>query len=147
MKNEELIVRDYRDEDFPEIDQLWSDTGMGSAARGDDMDTIRRTLEKGGRLLVLENNNTAEIIGTSWLTQDGRRIYIHHFGIAPQHQGNGHAWPLLRASLDYAKSTGLQIKLEVHRDNQKAVNLYRKAGFHYLGDYDVYIIRDYKDLD
>jgi ribosomal protein S18 acetylase RimI-like enzyme len=36
----------------------------------------------------------------------------------------------------------MHIKLEVHKDNVKALGLYKKAGFGYLGDYHVYIIRD-----
>lgn len=146
MKNKDLVIRDYRDADFPAIDQLWTDTGMGGAARADDRDAIRRTLSQGGRLFILEDTQSKKIIGTSWLTQDGRRIYLHHFGISPAHQGNGYARMLLDASLKHAKSTGLQIKLEVHSGNEKAVRLYQKAGFKYLGDYDVYIIRNYESI-
>jgi len=32
--------------------------------------------------------------------------------------------------------------LEVHRTNEGAVTLYRKAGFETIGDYEVYIIGD-----
>jgi ribosomal protein S18 acetylase RimI-like enzyme len=82
------------------------------------------------------------IIGTSWLTVDGRRTYIHHFGIHTEYQGNGLSKMLLDASLKLAKSLGMQVKLEVHKENAKAIGLYKKAGFNYLGDYLVYIIRD-----
>jgi len=41
-----------------------------------------------------------------------------------------------------ARNKGLQVKLEVHRTNRKAINLYKSEGFQYLGDFDVYIIRD-----
>lgn len=146
MKSKDLVIRDYRDADFPEIDQLWTDTGMGGAARADDGDAIRRTLSQGGRLFVLEETRSKKIIGTSWLTRDGRRIYLHHFCISPAHQGNGFARSLLDASLQFAESTGLQIKLEVHKSNEKAIRLYQKAGFKYLGDYLVYIIRDYESI-
>jgi ribosomal protein S18 acetylase RimI-like enzyme len=147
MKNNTLIIRAYRDEDFPAIDQLWSETGMGGKIRGDDRETIRNTLLQGGRLFVLVDRETGEVIGTSWLTVDGRRIYLHHFGIKPVYQGKGYSRQLLEASLDFARSTGLQIKLEVHKVNERAVRLYEKAGFSYLGDYLVYIIRDYKDIE
>ena len=147
MENNKLIIRAYRDEDFPAIDQLWNETGMGGKIRGDDRETIRATLLQGGRLFVLEDRETSEVIGTSWLTLDGRRIYLHHFGIKPVHQGKGYSNLLLNASLDFAKSTGLQLKLEVHRDNERAVALYEKAGFKYLGDYLVYIIRNYSDIE
>ncbi len=87
------------------------------------------------------------IIGTSWITFDGRRLYLHHFAIAPARQGRGLAWPLLRESLRVARQMGYQVKLEVHRSNMIATALYKKAGFQYLGDYDVYIIRDIQSIE
>lgn len=139
-----LNVREYLQDDFNAINQLWKDTDMGGSMRGDNEETIERTIKAGGKLFVLENPLSHEIIGTSWLSHDQRRIYIHHFGIKPAFQGKGYAHLLMKASMDFAQSTGMQIKLEVHKDNFKAVQLYKKWGFNYLGDYDVYIIRDYK---
>jgi ribosomal protein S18 acetylase RimI-like enzyme len=49
---------------------------------------------------------------------------------------------LLDESLKFVKKKGFQVKLEVQKTNTKAINLYKKAGFEYLGDYDVYIIRN-----
>lgn len=138
-----LRVRDYVDGDFERINQLWIETGMGGAVRGDDAKIINKTLKSGAKLFVLENMSTSEIIGTSWLTHDERRIYMHHFGIKPAYQGKGYAHYLMKFSMDFARSTGLQIKLEVHHENTKAIQLYKKWGFNYLGDYDVYIIRNY----
>ena len=142
-----LQTRDYKPEDSTEVNKLWNDTGMGGAERGDNNKVIEKTLQIGGKLLILENNLTGEIVGTSWLTTDGRRIYLHHFGIKPKYQGNGYSKILLKSSLDFARSTGKQIKLEVHRNLLRATELYKKAGFKYLGDYDVYIIRDYQSLN
>jgi ribosomal protein S18 acetylase RimI-like enzyme len=141
-----IFVRDYSQGDFKEINQLWKDTGMGGSARGDHEETIERTLRSGGKLFILENSLTKEIIGTSWLTHDHRRIYMHHFGIKPAYQGKGFARILLKSSIDFAKKSGMQIKLEVHRDNLKAIQMYKKSGFNYLGDYEVYIIRDYNAI-
>ncbi len=141
-----LRTRDYRPDDFEAVEALWNATGMGGAVRGDDHPVIQKTIRQGGKLVILENENTGEIIGTSWLSQDGRRIYLHHFGIKPEYQGRGYSKLLLKSSLDFAKQTGLQIKLEVHEDNKVARDLYIKAGFKYLGDYDVYIIRNYDNL-
>jgi len=39
-----------------------------------------------------------------------------------------------------------QVTLEVHKSNEPAVNLYKMFGFKYLGDYDIYIIRDVSKL-
>jgi ribosomal protein S18 acetylase RimI-like enzyme len=135
-------VRDYRSGDFAEIADLWALTGVGGTHRGDNAEVIENTLRHGAKLWILIENSNQSMIGTSWLTHDHRRIYLHHFCIHPDYQGRKLAWNLLEPSLLYAKEKGMQIKLEVHRDNLSAVQLYLKAGFKYLGDYDVYIIRD-----
>lgn len=136
-------IRPYKTGDFEQIQLLWEETGLGNKQRGDNAEIIEKTIAAGGELFILENTSNNEIIGTSWLTNDHRRIYLHHFGIKPAYQGKGLSKPLLEKSLEWAKNTQLQIKLEVHIDNKKAIQLYEKFGFKRLGDYDVYIIRKY----
>jgi ribosomal protein S18 acetylase RimI-like enzyme len=136
------FIREYSDKDYSELNRLWESLGLGGAHRGDDKQIIRRTIKMGGQMLLLIDNDLNAIVGCSWLTVDGRRTYLHHFGIHADYQGNGLSKILLDASLKLARSYGMQIKLEVHKDNVKALNLYKKAGFVYLGDYLVYIIRD-----
>lgn len=138
-----MRVRPYLKGDFPGIMELWTSTGLSSPERGDDEKTIERSIAMGGTLLVLSDEEAGGAIrGTSWLTFDGRRLHLHHFGITPDYQGRGLSGELLGESLKFVKLKGYQVKLEVHRTNEIAIKLYKKAGFRYLGDYDVYIIRD-----
>lgn len=134
--------RDFHDGDFPAVQALWEATGMGGAQRADDLPVVRRTLDLGGRLLVLEEVPGGALAGTAWITQDGRRSYLHHFGIRPDLQGRGLGRLLLDAVLEAARQLGLQLKLEVGQDNPRAQELYRRNGFQRLGDYEVLIIRD-----
>jgi len=116
---------------------------MATPGRGDSADVIDRTLRIAkARLFVLEEKDGERIVGTSWITCDGRRLLLHHFAVAPDLQGRGLSKILLKASLDQARAAGLQMKLEVARNNTRAVELYKKAGFESLGDYEVYILRD-----
>jgi len=142
----DFIIREYRNDDFEGISKFWEITGMGSPERGDNRQTIDTTINLGGTLLVMEEKNTGKISGTCWMTFDGRRILLHHFGILPEYQGNGLSKILLKESLQFVKKRGLQVKLEVHSTNQKAINLYKKFGFKHLGEYNVYIIRDIMNL-
>jgi [ribosomal protein S18]-alanine N-acetyltransferase len=137
-----LIIREYRKGDFDGISNLWTLTGMGNQIRGDDENTIENSIKLGGKLFILEDKISGIIIGTSWMTFDGRRIHLHHFGILPEYQGHGYSKVLLGKSLEFVKENGCQVKLEVHRNNKKAIGLYEKAGFVSLGDYEIYIIRD-----
>lgn len=138
----DFLIRHYREEDYDEIVRFWEVTDMGNPERGDSRNIINRTIEIGGCLLVMEAKSTGQICGTSWMTTDGRRILLHHFGILPEYQGNGLSKILLKKSLHFVKEKGLQVKLEVHSTNLKAINLYKKSGFVHLGEYNVYIIRD-----
>ncbi len=141
-KNEDYIIRDFKQRDFPMVEKIWAETDLGGKERGDSLNIIFDTIKSGGRLLVMENNKSKDIIGTSWLTVDGRRMHMHHFGIKPSFQKQGLAKLLLKESLKFAGETRLQIKIEVHKSNIHALNLYQKYGFKQLGDYEVLIIRN-----
>jgi ribosomal protein S18 acetylase RimI-like enzyme len=136
------FIRKYCESDYPELILLWETLDLGGAHRGDNEQIIMRTIQMGGQLLLMISSLTGKIVGSSWITVDGRRTYLHHFGIHSDFQGQGLAVKLLDASLALAKTFGMQIKLEVHKNNVKALGLYKKAGFTYLGDYYVFIIRD-----
>lgn len=144
--DDKFQIRDFRESDYDEIVQFWELTGLGNPERGDTFKTIRDTVRMGGKMLVMEEKSTGKICGTSWMTFDGRRIFLHHFGILPKLQGKGLAKTLLTASLQYIRKKGYQAKLEVHTNNSKAINLYKKFGFKLLDGYDVYILRDISQI-
>jgi len=141
----EIICREYSPDDFSQIMKLWEELELASPKRGDTQETIEKTLLWGGKFFVLSTEN--KIIGTSWITNDSRRLYLHHFGIKKEFQGQKLAWYLIKASLEYSKKLNMQIKLEVHKNNIIATQLYKKAGFERLGDYDVYIIRNPQNIE
>ncbi len=140
------IVRDFKDDDYQGVMQVWIKTGLTRPERGDNLQIIKQTLRQGGKLFILEDSTKGQIVGTSWITNDGRRLHLQYFGILPQYQGQGLSHYLMIESLRFARETGLQIKLEVHRDNTVAKNLYIKWGFKHLGPYEIYILRDIENI-
>lgn len=141
-----IVIRDYTPKDYCAIQILWEEVGLGSAQRGDVQQIIEQSIAMGGRLL-LAVLPSGEIIGTSWMTFDGRRLHLHHFGVSIAYQRMGVGDKLTVESLRFAKQKGFQIKLEVHKTNTAAIGLYKKHGFQFLGDYDVYIIRDIQSIN
>lgn len=138
---EEISIRDFELQDFDGLSELWSLTNLGNPQRGDNLDIIMQSISMGGKMLVAANADD-KVIGTSWMTFDGRRIHLHHFGVHPDYQRKGIGKLLVKESLQFVKQKGYQVKLEVHQSNIAAINLYKQFGFTFLGDYDVYIIRD-----
>lgn len=110
MAENNYHVRDFCTKDLPDLEFLWKETGMGETERGDNLEVIERTIEGGGKLLVLIVDE--KLVGCSWMTQDGRRMYLHHFSILPDFQGLGLSHMLMNTSLEWMREVGLQIKLE-----------------------------------
>ncbi len=136
------LVREFVPEDYGQVAFVWKETKLSRPERADNLETIMRTIDHGGIFYVLEDLDTKKIIGTSWITNDGRRLHLQYFGILPEYQGRKLSHYLLEHSLDFARQTGLQIKLEVHKTNIIAKNLYEKWGFKKLDGYEIYILRD-----
>lgn len=141
----DYLIKEYVPEYYECINEFWIEVGLGGSYRGDTAAIISETISAGGHLFVMINNQD-EVIGTSWLTNDKRRTYIHHFGIKESYRNSGLADRLLEHCITFAISDGYQIKLEVHKDNIPAISLYKKHGFKYLGDYEVLIKREIKPL-
>ncbi|MFO7999147.1 MAG: GNAT family N-acetyltransferase [Bacteroidales bacterium] len=137
-----FIIRDYQPTDYPAVASLWEATDLGGEVRGDNQDVVERSLAMGGRLLVVVLPD-GKLLATSWMTFDGRRLHLHHFGVTPSWQRCGVGRVLAMESIRLAKKKGIQLKLEVHKSNEAAIKLYKSLGFKYLGDYDVYIMRSF----
>ncbi len=138
----DLIIRDYCPDDHQSVVAVWDAAGLGGAERGDTSDAIETSIGLGGRMFVAVAGG-GRVVGTSWVTYDGRRMHLHHVGVLPSYRRRGIGRLLSVASIRYARERNVQMKLEVHRTNTAALALYRSLGFTYLGDYDVYIIRKY----
>lgn len=137
-----MVIREYHRDDFPQVERLWKETGIYTVERGDTSEIIIRCNRSGGKFLVMADPSTGQITGTSWMTWDGRRVFLHHFAIHPSFQRQGYGRTLALESLEFAKQVDCPMKLEVHSDNIAAVNLYRSLGFEVFEDYDVYMIID-----
>lgn len=135
-----MIIRDYREGDYPRIEELWKETGIYRADRGDTREVISRCNRQGGEFLVIEEPAGGRIVGTSWMTFDGRRIHLHHFAIHPSFQGMGWGRRLAEESLKHAGKLGCPVKLEVHDGNKAAIHLYESLGFVPFEDYHVYML-------
>ncbi len=138
-ESEECVLRDFEEGDFGSLAELWTETSIGNPARGDSLEVIRRTCSREGRLLVLASGE--RIVGSAWISDDGRRLYLHHMAVRPELQGRGLGKRLMDAAVAVARERGMQMKLEVAEANSGAIALYRKYGFETLEGYRTMIRR------
>jgi len=133
------VVRDFKNSDYNQLIELWQELDLGRPERGDNLTVITETLSRGGKLLLLEHSN--QLIGTAWITNNGRRLYLHHMGISRAWRGRGFGKILMEEIMNFAHAMKMQIKLEVHVENQSARRLYEKYQFEDLEGYRVLINR------
>ncbi len=121
------IIYTIDENTFVQVARIWQITGVGRPERGDTLELVRRTLRFGGRFLTMLEDDKP--IGTAWITNDGRRLYLHHMAVLPEKQGQGYGRLLIEEAIGIADTMGMQMKLEVHEENAVARHIYRKAGF------------------
>ncbi|HQO18691.1 MAG TPA: GNAT family N-acetyltransferase [Candidatus Cloacimonas sp.] len=125
---------------YQEISTLWEKTGINKPERKDSFESIQENLQQTGILIIAEEND--KIIGVVWVTNDFRRLYIHHMAVVPNKQNQGIGTKLMEECISLANEYGYQLKLEVNIDNPAAWHLYEKFGFKELSGYRILIKRD-----
>ena len=142
MTKDTYIIRDFESSDYTQLIKLWKETGIGNPERGDNEKVIRSCLKIGGKLLVMVDSEINVLMGSCWITFDGRRMFMHHFAIKPEYQGKKLGTRLFAEAIEFLKKAGHQVKLEVHKDNMIAKRMYKKFGFFAYTNYDIFMIRD-----
>ena len=64
MKNR-YQIRDYQEADYHSLDILWKETGLAQPERRDSPEVIKRCNAQGGRLLVMVDRESGDIVGSS----------------------------------------------------------------------------------
>ena len=102
---------------------------------------------------VIREKNEQRIIGSASLSFDGREIFKHkaelNITVHDDHQNMGIGTAMLKHLLDIARMKKLRkVWLLVNTDNDRAVHIYKKAGFEIEGKLrnEKYLKGQYRDL-
>ena len=102
----------------------------------DDFHTVFNELLHKNVLYIFEVNGV-DVGMFKLMPQHHRNAHIAYLGgvaIDPEHAGKGYGLQMMKEIIDYAKQQGfLRLELTVSTSNEKAIQLYLKAGFHHEG--------------
>ncbi|MBR6703808.1 MAG: GNAT family N-acetyltransferase [Lachnospiraceae bacterium] len=116
--------------DYEKVYQLWlSCAGMGLNNLDDSREGIARYLRRNpDTCFVAEKSD--EIIGVIIAGHDGRRGFIYHTAVDPDHRKQGIATKLVDAAMDALKANGItKAALVVFARNDVGNAFWEKAGF------------------
>lgn len=115
--------------DYEEALALWRETDGIGLSDADSREGIRAFLDRNpGLSLVVRNEEN--LIGTVLCGHDGRRGYLHHLTVAPDHRGQGIGSKLVTACLEKLESIGIQkCHIFLRSNNQDGEQFWRKVGW------------------
>jgi ribosomal protein S18 acetylase RimI-like enzyme len=124
-----INIHEMRIEDYPEIYTLWEMSDNIGLSKADSHHGIKIFLERNQGMSFtawLED----ELIGTVLCGHDGRRGYIHHLMVHPDHRRKGLGQSLVSRCMFALTRIGIQkVHLFVFEDNQKGVKFWESLGW------------------
>lgn len=125
-----MNIRKMKSEDYEKTYALWlSCPGMGMNSLDDSRAGTTKFLERNpDTCFVAEERN--EILGVILVGSDGRRGYIYHAAVHPEHQKCGIGRKLVETSLKALDEQGIaKVSLVAFKRNAEGNKFWEKMGF------------------
>ena len=118
--------------------ELWRNMPGLSLREADSEPAIARYLARNPGLSFVAHSE-GRIVGTILSGHDGRRGYIQHVAVLPEHRRQGTAQRLIETALEALKAEGiLKVHLMVKRDNPEGALFWSKRGWTRRDEIDLY---------
>jgi ribosomal protein S18 acetylase RimI-like enzyme len=130
MSRFEGIVRELRAEDLPAAIALWQTTeGVGLCAE-ETPGMLAGFLARNPEISSAALDRSGELIGAVMGGHDGRRGYIYHLAVKPEHRRRGMARALIDRTLQRLAAAGLaRVTIMVFTNNDAGRAFWHHAGW------------------
>ena len=123
-----MKIRKFSMRDYEEVRRVWEESGL-EIRPGDSRDEVRRKASR-DRDLFLVAEEGGRIVGTSMGAWDGRRGWIYHLGVLPEHQRRGIGRMLVGEIEKKMIAKGVpKVNAIIYSDNAASLALFRSLGF------------------
>lgn len=125
-----MQIRLMQLEDYSQVYQLWfSCKGMGLNDLDDSQEGIERYLKRNQETCFVAQEGE-RIVGVILSGHDGRRGYIHHTAVHPDHRGKGIGTALVEQAMAALERCGIhKAALVVFKRNQTGNDFWERRGF------------------
>ena len=125
-----MTVRNMTIHDYEAVYALWlSCAGMGLNNLDDSKEGIAKYLARNPDTCFVALENDA-VVGVIMAGNDGRRGYIHHTAVSPNHRHLGIATALVKHALDALKACGInKVALVAFARNTEGNAFWERMGF------------------
>jgi len=117
-------------DDLVSARRLWTEAEGIEVAEGDSPEELARYLVRNRGLSTVATDTRGRLIGAVLCGHDGRRGFVYHLAVAPQHRGEGIGRAIMQRSLAGLKQAGLaRVLLLVAADNEGGRQFWLREGW------------------
>ncbi len=128
-----MIIEKFSLKFYEEIIELWRKAGI-SVGSTDTKEELKKILERNPQLFLvgkLDDIIISVVIGGF----DGRRGYVHHLAVDPEHQKKGYGKLIMSKLMDeFLKLRVHKVHLFIEKYNKEVVEFYQNLGWEIRDD-------------
>ena len=128
-----MHIREFQLADYEDVLGLWNMAGL-ILRPGDELDGIKTKLGRDPDLFLVAEDSS-EILGVVMGAWDGRRGWINHLAVTPNHQrkGIGHAL-VEEVEKRLSRKGAKKVNAQIYRLNTRSFDFFKSCGYEVHSD-------------
>jgi ribosomal protein S18 acetylase RimI-like enzyme len=123
-----MKIREFKIGDYPGVRDLWQAAGL-ILRLGDDLEDVKLKLQRDPDLFLVTELDD-EIVGSVIGGWDGRRGWIYHLSVKPEHQRQGIGAELVREVEKRLVAKGAKkVNAQVYKWNEQSSEFFKAIGY------------------
>jgi ribosomal protein S18 acetylase RimI-like enzyme len=123
-----MKIREFKIDDYPTVRDLWQAAGL-ILRPGDELEGIKLKLQRDADLFLVAEQKD-RIVGSVLGGWDGRRGWIYHLAVKPEHQRKGIGVGLVREVEKRLVAKGAKkVNAQVHKWNEQSSEFFKAIGY------------------
>jgi ribosomal protein S18 acetylase RimI-like enzyme len=123
-----MKIREFKIEDYQIVRGLWQTAGL-TLRPGDELDDVKLKLQRDPDLFLVAKEDE-RILGSVIGGWDGRRGWIYHLAVSPEHQRKGIGAGLVREVEKRLIAKGAKkVNAQVYKWNERSSEFFKAIGY------------------
>jgi len=123
-----MKIREFKMDDYPIVRDLWQAAGL-ILRPGDELEDVKLKLQRDSDLFLVAVQDDM-IVGSVMGGWDGRRGWIYHLAVKPEHQRQGIGVGLVREVEKRLVAKGARkVNAQVYKWNERSSEFFKAIGY------------------
>jgi ribosomal protein S18 acetylase RimI-like enzyme len=123
-----MKIREFKIDDYPSVHDLWQAAGL-ILRLGDDLEDVKLKLQRDPDLFLVAVQDDG-IVGSIMGGWDGRRGWIYHLAVKPEHQRKGIGVGLVHEVEKRLVAKGAKkVNAQVYKWNEQSSEFFKAIGY------------------